>query len=100
MADNVNTAQSQQIDTSQPTPLRGLRLRGVRQTPEILCVKKGAGDNGEDLFYKVAADNFDPKEHIKAEEDKLPTRKKKASKKASEPTGEGGDNKAEVATDE
>ena len=100
MADNLNTAQSQQIDTSQPTPLRGLRLRGVKETPEILCVKKGAGGNGEDLFYKVAAANFDPKEHTKAEEDKLPTRKKKVSRKASEPAADDGDNKAEVATDE
>ena len=78
------SAQSQQIDTSQPTPLRGLKIRGVKLTAEILCVKKGAGKDGEDVFYKVAAANFDPDINTKAEK-KLPTRKKakkKAKKKA------------------
>lgn len=76
-----SSAQSQQIDTSQPTPLRGLAIRGVKKTAEILCVREGVGKDGEDLYYKVAAANFDSKVDTKAEEDKLPTRKKKAKKK-------------------
>jgi len=75
------SAQSQQIDTSQPTPLRGLKIRGNKVTPEILCVREGASKDGEDVFYKVAATNFDPEVDTKAPEDKLPTRKK-AKKKA------------------
>jgi len=79
--EDSGSAQSQQIDTSQPTPLRGLKIRGVKATPEILCVREGAGKDGEDVFYKVAAANFDSKVDTKAPEEKLPTRKK-AKKKA------------------
>lgn len=83
MSDEQNTnTQSQNIDTSQPTPLRGLVLRGVKSTSEVLCVKKGAGRDGEDVFYKIASADFDSESHTKAEEEKLPTRKKKSSKKA------------------
>jgi len=76
--DDNTTSQLKNLDTNQPTPLRGLVLRGVKPTPEVLCVNKGAGTNGADLFYKVAEAEFDPKVHKKAETDKLPTRKKKA----------------------
>jgi hypothetical protein len=83
--EEAGSAQSQQIDTTQPTPLKGLVLRGVKATPEVLCVNKGAGKDGEDIFFKVAKANFDEKIHTKADVDKLPTRKKtkeKANNKA------------------
>lgn len=79
----VTTNANLDINTSQPKPLRGLKLRGIKETEQVTCEHTDA--DGNTKIIKVAADRWDKKIHgPKVDEDKLPARKagkKKAPKK-------------------
>jgi len=78
MVDSTNAA-NQEINTMQPTPLRGLVLRGVHKTEMVMC--EGA-PGGRPCRVNVA--NYDRKLHGKKVEEgsgaTIPTRKKKVKK--------------------
>lgn len=74
---NVN----QQIDTTQPRPLRGLKIRGVKEVPTVNTVLKGEGPDGVDRYLTVNEEDYDKKKHGE-KVDKLPSRKKASKKKA------------------
>ena len=79
MADEIANAANQLINTTQPIPLRGLKLRGVKKTTEITCVKKGIGANGEDVYLKVREEDYDKELHGE-KVNKIPSRKKRKKK--------------------
>lgn len=74
--DNVS-AQSAQINTSQPTPLRGLALKSAKAVPMVSCEKPG----GDGRIIKVNKADYDEEIHGPIVTEKIPTRKKKAKKK-------------------
>lgn len=81
MAEQAANAANQVIDTSQPKPLKGLKLRGVKSVPTVKTVIKGGGPDGEDLFMTVNEADFDKEIHGE-KVTKIPKRsKKKVSKK-------------------
>ena len=67
MQEDNTHAQLKNIDTSQPTPLKGLVLRGVKEVETVKTERGGI----------VEKENNDEKEHGEIVMDKLPTRKKK-----------------------
>lgn len=71
------SAQSQQIDTSQPTPLKGLKIRGVKKVATVR-VKHPVDD---DRIMVINKADYDEEKHGPIVEEKLPVRKK-AKKKA------------------
>lgn len=74
------TAQSQQINTSQPTPIKGLALKGIKRPETVKCLKPGAeGEDGTIMIVNKA--DYNEKKHGALITGKLPTRKKKAKKK-------------------
>ena len=73
MADE-QLAQSNAINTNQPTPLRGLVLRGHHPVETV-----NTELDGRSMIVNKA--DYDEKIHGKIVEAKLPTRKKKAKKK-------------------
>ncbi len=62
-------AQLKNIDTSQPTPMRGLVLRGVKVLPTVNTEHGGIVGEAE----------YDEEKHGEIVKEKLPTRKKKNS---------------------
>lgn len=81
MAEQEQTGQAATINTQQPTPLRGLVIRGHHKVETVTCVR-----DGQEIVVNKA--DYDPKEH--GEIAKLPTRKKTARKKK-EGDDDGGD---------
>lgn len=86
----VSTNANIDINTAQPKPLRGLQLRGVRETEQVTCEHTDA--DGNKKIIKVAADVWDRDIHgPKIDAEKLPARsssKKKASKKKAKAVSE------------
>lgn len=78
---DVANAANQIINTTQPTPLRGLVLRGVKEIPTINTVKKEGNPDGSDRYMIVNEADYDKKLHGE-KVDKIPSRKKKPKKKA------------------
>lgn len=83
MADE-DTSVNQQINTTQPKPLKGLVIRGHKTIPTIQTVKKGAGADGEDLYMIINEEDYDKKLHGE-KVDKLPSRGKKKEAAATKP---------------
>ena len=71
MAEPETQTQSATINTSQPTPLRGLVLRGRKSVPTVETEHGG----------RVNVSDYNEEAHGKKLSEKLPTRKKKAVKK-------------------
>lgn len=70
------SASHQHIDTNQPRPLRGLKLRGRKSVETVTCE---GPPGGRQMIVNV--EDYDKKLHgAKCAADKLPTRAKKASK--------------------
>lgn len=80
MAENAANAANQVIDTNQPRPLNGLKLRGVRMNKTVATLKRGAGPDGEDVEMIVKESDYNKELHGE-KIDKLPARKKVAKKK-------------------
>lgn len=81
MAEAEQTAQAAAINTSQPTPLRGLVIRGHHKVETVTCELP----DRDGRTITVNKDDYDEKKHGKIIEAKLPARKKKVSaKKAAE----------------
>ena len=89
------SAQAQHIDTSQPTPIAGLVIKGVKKLATVKCRKKGT-----DTIMLVNKTDYDKKKHGEIITDKLPVRKKKAKKKTSPASEEGGHDAEEASSDE
>ena len=82
--DQAANAANQVIDTSQPKPLRGLKIRGVKKIKTILCQKD------EDTVIRVNEADYDKSLHgPKLASEKLPTRKTKPKAKAKAKAKEG-----------
>lgn len=87
MAVEKNDSANQQIDTSQPKILRGLKLLGQHLVPTVQCEHP----DDPERTITVNAEDYDPDIHGD-KIDKIPKRKKKASKKkASKKKGESED---------
>ncbi len=69
------TAQSNAVNTSQPTPLRGLVLRGNKKVETVRVAH-------EDGTMVINLSDYNEEEHGKILPEPLPSRKKKAKKKA------------------
>jgi hypothetical protein len=93
------TSTNQVINTTQPRPLRGLKLRGVKKIPTIETVKKGAGPDGEDLYMTINEEDYDKELHGE-KVDKLPTRGKKASAEKEDDSGEEEEEEEEAEEEE
>ena len=74
----ADASSSQIVNTTQPTPLKSLVIRGVKKIPTIKTIKKGGGPNGDDLIMIVNEEDYDKELHGE-KVDKLPTRGKKAA---------------------
>ena len=81
MAEQEGSTQSQKIDTSQPTPLKGLKVRSSKAVETVNCLKLGGGIDGEDRIIKVNKADYNEEIHGEIVKDKLTSRKKKAKKK-------------------
>jgi hypothetical protein len=78
------SASHQHIDTNQPRPLRGLKLRGRKSVETVTCE---GPSGGRQMIVNV--DDYDKKLHgAKCAKDKLPTRAKKKAKKKAEDADE------------
>ncbi len=74
--DQAANAANQVINTLQPKPLVGLKLRGVKKIKTIRCQKD------EDTVILVNEADYDKSLHgPKLASEKLPTRKEKSAKK-------------------
>lgn len=86
MADSMANAANLDINTTQPRPLRGLKLRGVKKMETVRCELPGT-----DRIITVRVEDYDREKHgPKVKADQLPKRasKKKAPKKKAKAAAE------------